>query len=229
MTTIGKTPFCKMMTPGALALFILLAFAASLSCDPARAQAPASPAAGVDLSTLLAQLDQTAQTTNLDLAKQRIEKWKLNGDARQQLQSNSDLLSRNLTGTLPGLVAAVRTSPDNLAANFKLYRNVNALYDALSSLADNAGAAAPRGDYQALATDSSNLQAIRHALADRIESLAAMKDSELARLRGGATSASTSKSGKSGVKKIVIDDTAPAHASTRRKKPAPAAASSTPQ
>ena len=211
----------KTLFPGALALVILLAFVA-FAVSQARAQsAPAN-----DLNMLLAQLDQTAQTTNLDLAKQRIEKWKTNGDARQQLQSNADLLSRNLTGTLPGLMAAARMSPDNLAANFKLYRNVDALYDVLSALAESAGGAAPHNDYQALAADASNLQAVRHALADRIEALAAMKDNELARLHGGGTTSAAARPAKSGsgVKKIVIDDNAPVRSSPRKKKPA-----STPQ
>ena len=201
--------------PGALALIILLAFVA-FAVSQANAQASS------DLGTLLAQLDQTAHTTNLDLAKQRIEKWKTNGDARQQLQSNADLLSRNLTGTLPGLMAAVRTAPDNLAANFKLYRNVDALYDVLSALAESAGAAAPRSDYQALAADAANLQAVRHALADRIEALAATKENELTRLHGGGATASSARSAKSGsgVKKIVIDDTTPSRSSTKKKKPA---------
>ena len=189
---------------------------------PALTQAQTPPP---DLGTLLAQLDQVSQSTTLDLAKLRIEKWKGGGDTRQQLQSNADLLSRNLSGTLPGLVAAVRSAPDNLAAQFKLYRNVDALYDVLSSLADTAGSVAPHSDYQSLSTDASNLQTVRHWLADRFEAMAAMKDSELARLRGSGTASSASaKSGKSGAKKIVIDDTAPSRSSSRKKKPA-----STPQ
>lgn len=204
----------KTLFPCALALFILLAFAAF-----ARGQGAASMAAPsvADLNVLLAQLDQTAQNTNLDLAKLRIEKWKTNGDARQQLQSNADSLSRNLTGALPAIIGGVRTSPENLAANFKLYRNVDALYDVLSALTDVASNSAPHGDYQALATDVSNLEVIRRALADRIEAMATMRDAALARGTGGGTS---TKTAKSGLKKIVIDDTAPAKSTTRKKKPA---------
>jgi hypothetical protein len=184
--------------------------------------APAQTAAGTsayDLNVLLAQLDQTAQTTNLDLAKLRIEKWKGGGEARTQYQSNADSLSRNISSALPAIVGGVRSAPDNLAANFKLYRNVDALYDVLTSLTEAASSGAPHSDYQALATDLSNLEAVRRALADRIEALAASRDTEVARLRsgGGPTAA---KSGTSSVKKIVIDDNAPAKpSSTRKKKP----------
>lgn len=176
-----------------------------------------------DLNLLLAQLEQTANTANLDLAKLRVDKWKADGNAKQQFQSNADLLSRNMTGTLPGLIAAARTSPQSAAANFKLYRNVDALYDVLSSLADSAGHYGPSNDYQSLAADSSNLQQIRHALADRVEQLAAFKDAELVRLASAPGAA-----GRSGTapKKIIIDDSVPAK-STRKKKTTKT--SSTPQ
>lgn len=185
--------------------------------------APAIQPSTNDLNVLLAQLDQTANTANMDLAKLRIEKWKADGNAKQQFQSNADLLSRNMTGTLPGLVAAARTSPQNLAANFKLYRNVDALYDVLSSLADSAGHYAPSNDYQTLAADSSNLQQIRHALADRVEQLASWEDAQVARLTTPArgTQAST------GPKKIIIDDTAPAKTTHKKKSTKPKATSST--
>jgi hypothetical protein len=209
----------KTLFPCALALFILLAFA-EFARGQSSGSAPAPAALSTaDLNVLLAQLDQTAQTTNLDLAKLRIEKWKTNGDARQQLQSNADSLSRNITGALPGMIGAVRSSPDNMAANFKLYRNVDALFDVLSALADAASNSAPHGDFQALGTDVSNLEAIRHALADRIEAMATMRDAMLARGANGSTASAKSGS-KSGVKKIVIDDTAPAKSSPRKKKPA---------
>jgi len=172
-----------------------------------------APAAG-DLNLTLAQLERLAQTTNLDLAKLRIEKWKGGGEARAQYQANADALSRNLSASLPGRIAEVRGAPSNLAASFKLYRNVDALYDVLSALTDAAAGAAPRSDYQALAADLQNLEAIRRALADRLETMAAVMDAELVRLGGGKSGARS----KSGVKKIVIDDTAPR--STRKKKTA---------
>jgi hypothetical protein len=174
--------------------------------------APVTAPSAADLNLLLAQLDQISQTANLDLAKLRVEKWKADNNAKQQLQSNADLLARNLQGTLPGLIATVRGTPDNLTANFKLYRNVDALYDVLSSLADSAGHYAPSGDYQTLAADSSNLGTIRHALADRVEALAGYKDAQLARMTTPMVPKGTAPS-----KKIVIDDTAPAK-STHKKK-----------
>lgn len=177
----------------------------------ALAQAGTSTA---DLNLTLAQLEQTAQTTNLDLAKLRIEKWKGGGGAREQYQANADALSRNLSDSLPQRIAELRSAPENLAASFKLYRNVDALYDVLSALTDVASGAAPQSDYNALMADVKNLEAVRRALADRLEALATQRDQELARLRPGGKATTTTKSG---AKKIIIDDTAPAR-TTRKKK-----------
>jgi hypothetical protein len=198
-----------------IVLFALVAGVCAGQAAPTATAAPVAPNPN-DLSVLLRQLDQTANTANMDLGKLRIEKWKADGSAKQQFQSNAELLSRNMTGTLPALVTAARTSPQNLAANFKLYRNVDALYDVLSSLADSAGHYAPANDYQTLAADSSNLQQIRHALADRVEQLATWDDAQLVRMTsGGGATAKTNTAPK----KIVIDDTAPAKSTHKKKTP----------
>ncbi|HSE47625.1 MAG TPA: hypothetical protein VLA96_00285 [Terriglobales bacterium] len=189
------------MTLRTLAVVVLVAAAATAQSSVA------------ELNLTLAQLEQTAQTTNLDLAKLRIEKWKGGGEARQQYQANADALSRNLSESLPQRIAELRSAPENLAASFKLYRNVDALYDVLSALTDVASGAAPQSDYNALVADVKNLEAVRRSLADRLEALATQRDLELARLRTGGKTAATSKSG---AKKIVIDDTAPR--TTRKKK-----------
>src|SRR2546423_2975068 len=171
------TPKAAMNVPLKTLFVVLLLFSLG---GTGLAQTPAAGTSVNDLNLLLAQLDQTAQATNLDLAKLRIEKWKGGGDAREQYQANADSLSRNMSGALPAIVAGVRSAPDSLAANFKLYRNVDALYDVLTSLTEVASSAAPHADYQALATDLSNLEAIRRALADRIEALASLRDTDVA-------------------------------------------------
>lgn len=191
-----------------LASLLLLAFPA-----PSFAQAGVPNA---DLNAALAQLEQTAQATNLDLARLRIEKWKGGDEARRQYQANADALARNLSESLPGRIADVRNAPQNVSASFKLYRNVDALYDVLSALTDVASGAAPKQDFQALAGDVQSLEAVRRALADRLETMTAMQDAELARLRSGGSPASTTT--KSGVKKIIVDDTKASRSSKKKKK-----------
>ena len=80
------------------------------------------------------------------------------------------------------MVSQVSASPESLALTFKLYRNVGALYDVLSNLAESAGAFGSKDEFQTLANYSNGIDKARRALADRMDRLAAAKDSELASL-----------------------------------------------
>src|SRR5437879_4121121 len=94
----------------------------------------------VDLQNTLAKVDQSAQAAAMDIARLRIEKWKADSSEKRQAQSNAESLQRNMTAALPTLTSAVRTAPQDMAANFKLYRNLSALNDVLKSLTESAGA-----------------------------------------------------------------------------------------
>lgn len=211
----------------------LLAFALSVSMLPLLAGAQvasstgpqtAAPAQSVasDLSPILGQLQQTAQAINLKVARLRIEKWKTDSASKQQVQQNADSISRNLTAALPGMIEQVRANPQSLAAEFKLYRNVSALYDVFAALTEAAGAFGPKGDYDALAGEAANLDNIRRAMGDKIENLAVMKDTEITRLRTQATQVAAAPPPPP--KKIIVDDEAkPKKAAPKKKKAKPAA------
>ena len=189
---------------------------------PSSATTTAAPA---ELNALLSRVEQAAQATNQDLTRLRIEKWKTDGNSKRQLESNSDLIQRNLNGTLPGMVVAVRTAPQSFAPSFRLYQNLGALNDVLAPLAESAGAFGPKAEYEQLARDANDLDTARRALGDRIYALAQNTDAELARLRAVESAAKASPSAPP--KKIVVDDEAPAKpAAKKKKKPAAATQSS---
>ena len=83
-----------------------------------------------------------------------------------------DSIQRNLQGALPELIAQVRAAPEDLAATFKLYRNLDALYDVLGSVVESAGAFGSKDDFQALSNDLSSLEGVRKAFGERIQNLA---------------------------------------------------------
>ena len=115
----------------------------------ANVTAPAAvPAA---LSADLDRLQAAASQANADIANMRIDKWKADNGSKQQAHANADSLQRNLTSALPGLISNVRAAPQDLTPGFKLYRNLNALYDVLTSFTEAAGAFGPRNEYEALA------------------------------------------------------------------------------
>jgi hypothetical protein len=199
-----------------------------LACMSAAAQQPTptsasavatAPSASVSsLTALLAPLERAAQTTSLDLAHLRIEKWKGDRAVKDDAAAKTESLERNLTAALPGMVEAVRANPNNLAPALKLYRNLNAVYDVLAFVTEAAGAFAPKDEFRALTGDLHEIDTSRRALADALETMAAAQDQEVLRLRTQIQAAPTE------VKKIVVDDAQPAPkpAPKRRKKAAPA-------
>lgn len=193
----------------------------------AQAPPPSGGPIDVQFANTLIQLQQAAQDANVALGKLRIDKWKTDGSQKQQAQANVESLQRNLSAALPELLQKTRQSPQDIAVNFKLYRNLSAVYDVLASVTESAGAFGPKDQYESLAQPVSVMDAVRRSLADRMEQLAASKEAELTRLRSQAKTAATAPAA-TGVKKIVVDDNAPAP-KTKKTKAKPAASTSTPQ
>ncbi len=196
----------------AVAWLATLAAAQAVSSNtpqPNRSTTPTAlqPAAG-DIVSLLPQLNQVVESARVDLARLRIDKWKTSGGDKRQAQENADALQRNMGSALPAISEQVRANPASLGASFKLYRNLNALYDVLASLTESAGAFGSKEEYQALAADAANLDNLRRSLADRVEAQASAQDAQVTRLQTQARQAATAPAAP---KKIVIDDTEPAH------------------
>ena len=199
-----------------------------LAAETLPTQQPAQMSSGsaTDLATLLSKIDQTAQAAALDVAKLRIEKWKADSADKQQLQANADSIERNLTAALPGMTAAVRTAPQDFAATFKLYRNLNALYDVMKTVTEASASFNAKQDYQMLAPYTDAIDGYRRSLADYLETLSASKDAELSRLRNQTKSA---QSAATPAKKVIIDDNAPAPKKTAKKKTTKAVPATNPQ
>jgi hypothetical protein len=204
----------------------LFRFSRLLSVLPimlAVASAQALPSAPVpyasinQLNSINSQLEQASQATQLDLAKLRIEKWKMDSGTKRQLQSNIESIQRNLQSALPEIVGQLRNAPDNLEITFKLYRNLSALYDVFSSVVELAGAFGLKDDFQSLANDLSALDESRRAFGDRTDNLAISKEAELARLRSALLQI---QAHPPQAQKTIVDDTQPIK-KPMKKKPAP--------
>jgi hypothetical protein len=175
------------------------------------ATAPAS-AMPADLGTALSNVDQTSQATAASLKSLRIDKWKTDSGTKQQAQQNAESLSRNLTEALPGMIQQVRANPNSLAAQFKLYRNLNALFDVMSTMTEAAGTFGPKSEYQTLSGELNTFDQARLALANRLQNSTAQQDAEVARLRTQvqqAQQAARAAEAQIPPKKIVVDDNAP--------------------
>lgn len=173
-----------------------------------------------DPSATLNSLESTARNSTSDISRMRIEKWKADGNTKKGAQTDSESLQRNMSSALPELIGKVRSAPNDLNANFKLYRNLDVLYDVFSRFAETAGAFGNRDDFEALARDLDGLDSARRSLADRLDLLTTSTQAELTQLRNQARAAQATAT-TAPPRKIVIDDSEPEKKSaTKKKKPA---------
>jgi hypothetical protein len=180
---------------------------------------PVSYTSMTQLNTLLGQLETESKTTQADLGKIRIERWKADGSYKKQSLANIDSIQRNLQGALPEMIAALRAAPEDMPATFKLYRNLDALYDVMGSVVESAGAFGSKDDFQTLSNDLSSFEGTRKEIAGRIETLASSKEAEIIRLRIDLKTAQAAI--PAAPPKIkVVDDTPPAKKPVAKKKAA---------
>jgi hypothetical protein len=177
------------------------------------AQAPASqPAAPPvsyssisELNQLISNLQQTSQTLQDDLSKVRIDKWKTDSGTKRQTESDAESIQRNLQTALPAMLNDLKNSPENMPLTFKVYRNLDALYDVTSSVVESAGAFGSREDFQTLNRDLGGLEDSRRAFAERMDKVATAKETEIGQLR---TALQTARA-EIPPKKVVVDENAP--------------------
>lgn len=206
-------PFQRFQSILAILFFVLIA-------PPIHAQQSAP-----DPSGTLNALEQTARNSVSDISRLRIEKWKTDGNTKKTAQSDSDSIQRNISSALPELITNVRKTPLDLNANFRLYRNLNVLYEYFSRFAETTGAFGSREDFDLLARDLQGLDDARRAMADRLESLSASAQAELNQLHAQARAAQAAAAAAP-PKKIVIDDTETDKKPSKKAKKAPKPANS---
>ena len=127
---------------------------------------------------------QTAASQAADvIGRLHIGKWKASGEAKSAAQADANSVQRNLTAAMPGMIAAVRAAPDDVNAEFKLYRNLNALHEVFGTVVDATRLYGPRGDYEELAQQMRTFEAVRRKLGERLERLTADTQHHLDQLR----------------------------------------------
>ena len=211
--------------PSFLAGFALAALtpvAASAQSPANDRPAPVAYASVSELNNILAQLRDVAQSIDSDLGKTRVDKWKTDAATKRDAQANVESIRRNVQSALPEIITQLNNTPEDLSASFKLYRNLDALYDVFGPVAESAGAFGSKDEYQNLTNDLNALQSARHALGERMQKLADTKESELARLRNLIKTMQAAPPPPP--KKIIIDDTEPPKKPAKKKPAKPAAA-----
>lgn len=187
----------------------------------------ASPAISESLRPALQQAGHSVSQIQID-------HWKVSKAWKQQLQSDADSISGDLSHQLPGLLQQAQATPTALDAQLRLMQNVDALYDVMVRLTLAADLTEKESDAALLNSALQQLEAARKTATTQLVAAAAQQDRQLTEMRARAqanqSSAATSVHGKT----IVVDNEvrhAKAHHTTRhQKKAAPSTGNkSTPQ
>jgi hypothetical protein len=139
-----------------------------------------------ELNQLVGNLQQTSQQIQDDLSRLRIEKWKTDSATKHQTSSDVESIKRNLQTALPGILSDLKNSPESTPLTFKLYRNLDALYDVTSSVVESTGAFGGRDEFESLNRDLESLEHSRRAFADRVDKIATAKETEIGQLAPAA-------------------------------------------
>src|SRR5215471_6387741 len=199
----------------ALAVILFICSAAlALTGQATRGPAPLAGSPAPDLDDILTRVQQASQATSGDLARLRSDKWKAESDQKDQLQKIADSLSRNLTKAVPGLIGEVQSSRGSVSTTFRLYHNINVVYEYLNSLTDAAGSVGRREDYDPLNRDASAVNSARQELSSYIEQAASTME---AKLRPTPTPTPAPQA-EATPRRIVVDDNHSKGASPKKKK-----------
>ena len=193
------------------------------SPNPQSRPAPQAP----DLNAIVLQIQQATSSASVDIGKLRIEKWKTDTGQRQQLQQVADSLQKNIANAVPGLINDVSSSKGSALTSFKLYHNLNVLYEFLSGLADAAGSLGKREEYEPLATDAAAIDTARQNLSSYIE-LTVAKLETANRALAATAPAQVPGTLVPGKKVVVIDDADPPAPAKKHAKPTKKKASNPP-
>jgi hypothetical protein len=176
--------------------------------QPAGSVASPSPSAEAtsmppSLDIILTEVQQAAQSANVDIARLKIDKWKGDSTERAQQQQVADSLHKNIAYAIPDLISDVRSSHGSVSSTFKLYHNINVVYEYLSQLTDAAAGMGKKEEFEPLNNDAAALDRARQHLSSYIEQAAASLENKV---RTAVVAATPTPVPQAPPKKIVVDD-----------------------
>jgi hypothetical protein len=212
-----------MKTTLAITIFVSLLFlSAAAQTAPAGSSSMVEPgltvsSASPDLDAILGDLQQWTVSAGRSLAALRIEKWKTDNAQKLQMEKAISSLQRNLATILPGPANDLRLAPGSAAKSFKLYQNINLVYEFLGSVADAAASFGRPEESEPLTRDTAALDKLRRRLSQYTEQSAARLEANLQEAKAQQASLETrlEAAQSAALRKVVIDD--PASAKKPRK------------
>ncbi len=151
-----------------IALPIFSALAAAQAANPAAAAPAANAGAGFAYGSLADSLQQLQQAIEINPAN------RLHTDQRDRTryQAAQSAIQRNLQQAVPGLLQAAQSQPQNLAAAFRLYRDLEAVEQVARQVAATGLQHGHKPDSTVLYQSARQLEAQISRLADYIQATA---------------------------------------------------------
>lgn len=170
-----------------------------------------SSSAAPNLDAILDEIQQATRAAGTDISRLRIDRWKADSTEKAQLQQVADSLHKNITNAVPDLIGEARSSQGGVSSTFKLYHNINVVFEYLNSLTDAAASLGKKEEYDPLNSDTAALDKSRQHLSDYIARAAVNLEDQL---RAALATPTPTPAPPAPPKKIVVDD------ETSKKKPA---------
>lgn len=167
---------------------------------PALAPAPAqSPSEGI--RPVIPAVESAVNSLDID-------HWKLPRQAKSQVESDADSIRQDLSSTLPPLLDQAKTAPTELAPQWAVVRNVDALYDVLLRVTTIATLTGSSADASLLVHAENQLAEARKNLTAQLVTAAGAQDKEVGTLHAKlATMTAQQAAVRPASKTIVVNNT----------------------
>ena len=167
---------------GAVAVRVVIGLILARSCLVA-AVSVAQDAPAPSASSVSTELQPKLQPLTQVIAGLEVDRWKATRQVKDTMAANIESMRKDLSQTLPGLLATADASPDSLTALLPVSRNISALYDVVLRVTVVADNAAPQPQAQAMAEALAGLDAGRRGMNERVQKAAEGQQAQMAELR----------------------------------------------
>jgi BRCT domain type II-containing protein len=127
-------------------------------------------------------LQRALDEVRITVAQVRLDKWK-RGSIRDEAGTNVDAIQRDMQGALPALLKDADAAPGTLSKVLPLSRNVDALYDVLVHLVEQARVSGPGDQAGQLQVAIADLEKARVILDNQIQQTADAQERQVVELR----------------------------------------------
>jgi hypothetical protein len=127
-------------------------------------------------------MQRSLDEVRITVGQVRLDKWK-RGSVRDEAGTNIEAIQRDLQGTLPALLKEADAAPTTLSKVLPLSRNIDALYDVMVHLVEQARVSAPGDQAGQLQTAIADLEKARVILDTQIQQTADAQERRVVELR----------------------------------------------